>query len=525
MDNSSNNMNRQEDTPEADGRISIDVHIMLAVLASMIAVAIVQMVSHVQDNEGLKSVANGLLIIVSFYCIAIAWWRSFTAQRGIQKRGVAMSSALGSLLSGLFSVVFADIDPHTLLVVVIAMCFVLAALCVVGIIVLLIQGEKVEQPSKQARRPLGRASMQSADDYRNGPPRRVPESGPNPIILQPQQHPPEYTSQVNRPPTQVQIQAMHPLANSFLPPDELTNSSPPPLPISTSTMHGQLNIMPSQTSKLRSLFEGDELYDIPRNTKVQLFISTKSNDILENCEDACAISDEKKRFALCDGVSASNFARPWAKLLAERWVAQPLQEDDAEAVDKWLEEPRNRWKTWVSTTWLEKINERNRSLRRIEFTPADVKKLIIQGAAATFLGLTIDNATSTWTALSVGDTCLFHFFRNEPDSWEYKSFPYESSAQFTDDPFSITSRNNTAPIVASNILRLNNQPYKAGDILLMVTDALAEWLLRDLESKKINNILALLERMDDESFTKFVDYQRAKKELKDDDTTLIIIHL
>jgi len=524
MGNSSNTVNRQEDTPEANGHISMDAHIILTVLASMIVVAIILMVLHVQDNEGIKSVANGLSIIVSFYCVAIAWRRSFTAQGGIQKRSVVMSSALGSLLPGLFSFVFADFDSHMLLVVIMAMCFVFAALSIIGIIVLLFQGEKVEQPSKQASKPSGLANMQSANDHRNFPPRRIQKGGPDPINLQPL-HPPEYASQVNPPPTQTQMQAMYQQANSPPHSDESINTSPPPLPISAPTMYGQLNIMPSPTSKLRSLFEGDELYDIPRNTKAQLFISTKSNDILENCEDACAISDEKKCFALCDGVSASNFARPWAKLLAERWVAQPLQEDDAEAVDKWLEEPRTHWKTWVSTTWLGKINERNRSLGRIEFTPADVKKLIIQGAAATFLGLMVDNATSTWTALSVGDTCLFHFFRNELNSWEYESFPYKSSAQFTDDPFSITSRNNTAPIVASNILRLNNQSYKAGDILVMATDALAEWLLRHLESKKINTVLALLERMNDESFTKFVEDQRAKKELKDDDTTLIIIHL
>src|SRR5260370_6837286 len=217
MDNSSNSTNRQGDAPEMDGRISIDVHILLAVLATMIMVVVVQMVSHAQDNEKLKNVASGVLIIILMCCIAISWWRSFTANSGAQKRSVSLSSALGSLLSGLFSVAFADIDPQTILAAVIAMCFVIAALCVIGIVVLLFQREKIEQPSKQVRNPVRPASMQSVDDYSNGLPSRVPGGGPTPINLQHQQ-PPAYPSQLNRPPTHFHLQPTTPPPNPFLPP-------------------------------------------------------------------------------------------------------------------------------------------------------------------------------------------------------------------------------------------------------------------------------------------------------------------
>ncbi len=179
----------------------------------------------------------------------------------------------------------------------------------------------------------------------------------------------------------------------------------------------------------------------------------------------------------------------------------------------------------ISNTWLEKINARNRSMGRIEFTPDDVKKFFTQGAAATFLGITLDEKTSTWTALSVGDTCLFHCSHNSTTVWKCKAFPYKSAEEFNDEPDSITSRSNTAHIVASNIKQLSQQPYVAGDILLMATDALADWILKYLEQNEAGKIVNYFERLNAEQFKVFVNEERRKKTITDDDTTLIIIHI
>jgi len=495
MDNSPIPTDRQADGQQTDGRVSIDTYILLAVSAVLTLTAIVQMVSHLNNTTWLLNIVTVLFIVAALCCGTIAAWRATAAkQRLADKRSVSMSAALGSFLSGLFTVVFADDTTLNALFIFIGICLAIVALCVIGIIIILVKDIVEEKTTRQIEPPT----------------RRLPS---------------EYASQNYREPVQAQLPAM----NSLPPGREPKDSSRPLFPNTPPRTQGVLNIMPTDASGLQSLFEGDELYAIPRNTRARLFILTKSNDILENCEDACAISHDETRFALCDGVSASKFARTWARLLALEWVVQPLPAHDAETLNAWLEEPHRRWQDWVNNTWFFKINERNRGMGRDDFTQDDVKKFITQGAAATFLGLTIDRPTLTWSAMAIGDTCLFHFSRTDAGAWKYESFPLKQSSDFTDGPAIITTRPQSAALAASHLESASGE-YKAGDLLLMATDALAMWLLIQLEHEherpeKIIKLLDLLERGDNEMFAQLVDKERAKKQLTDDDTTLIIIHL
>jgi len=515
---------RQKTSLQVEGSILVDTYLLFAISAVIIVTTIVQMISLFQNNQLLMNVANGLLIVVSFTSIAVAWWRSSIAINHSQKQSVSVSAAFGSFLSALVSVVFAA-SGSVIWLVVLGMCIVIAAICIIGIIVLLLLPDGEAPQRAQSSVNAARSQPAVFDDYDNDTYQRTHRRKPSSVELGSQRQSESQLYQSHTP-TPAQHSAMYPQVNTALPPEEPVNPSPPPLPIVIpKVQEPSLGIVPSPTLMLRSLFEDDGLYSIPNSSaKVRLLIVTKSNDILDNCEDACAISEEKNRFALCDGVSNSRFARPWAKLLAEQWVTEPLMTNDVELVGKWLEEPRSRWRAWVSNTWLEKINARNRSMGRIEFTPDDVKKFFTQGAAATFLGITLDEKTSTWTALSVGDTCLFHCSRNSTGAWKCKAFPYKSAEEFNDEPDSITSRSNTAHIVASNIKQLSQQPYVAGDILLMATDALAEWILKYLEQNEAGKIVNYFERLNAEQFKVFINEERRKKTITDDDTTLIIIH-
>jgi hypothetical protein len=482
----------------ADSRASIGTYILFAVSAVMTLTAIVQIVSPLKQNVWLLSIVTVLFIIAVLYCVAIVVWRAAVAQQPADRQRVSMRASVGSLLSGLFTVVFADDLTSQLLVIILGMLLVIVALCVIGIIIL-VKNHEGEEIGKRVGSPRVGLPVEQSQAQR------------------------EYVTQTYRPPVQAQAPAMNSLSSRHEP----MRSSPPPPLISPSRSQGALNIMPTEPSGLPSLFEGDELYVIPRNTRARLFILTKSNDMLENCEDACAISSDETRFALCDGVSASKFARPWARLLALQWITQPSSAFDVEALDAWLKEPRRRWLDWVNDTWFSKINERNRSMGRVEFTQAEVKKFTDQGASATFLGLTIDKAISTWSAIAVGDTCLFHFFHADGGAWNYEGFPLKQSSDFTDGPASITTRPHSAALAASHLVSMGGG-YIAGDIFVMATDALAMWLFRQLEQKQLESIITLLGQMeqgtDDEVFAKLVEQQRAEKRLTDDDTTLIIIH-
>ena len=503
---------------QADSRVSIDTYILLTVSAVMTLTALVQIVLPLKQNGWLLSIGTVLSIIAILSGVAIVVWRAIVAQQLADRQRVSRRTAVGSFLSGLFTVVFADDVTLHFLAIIWGLLLVIIALCVIGIIILVKNDESEE---------IGKRVAPSVETDARGHKTRRRSAGNVPSVIVPTQASVEQLQAQRQHVTSIyQRPVQAPAMNSLSSKHEPTNPSPPSLPISLSRSQGVLDIMPTGPSGLPSLFADDELYAIPHNTRAHLFIVTKSNDIPENCEDACAISSDETRFALCDGVSASKFARPWASLLALQWVTQPLSALDAETLDAWLKEPRIHWLDWVNNTWFFKINERNRSMGRVEFTQTEMKKFTEQGAAATFLGLTIDKATSTWSAIAVGDTCLFHFFHTDGGAWNYKGFPLAQSSDFTDGPASITTRPHGAALAASHLVPLDGT-YKERDIFVMATDALAMWLFGHLEQKRLKGIIALLGQLEqgtNEMFANWVDQERTNKRLTDDDTTLIIIH-
>src|SRR5207249_4808285 len=155
------------------------------------------------------------------------------------------------------------------------------------------------------------------------------------------------------------------------------------------------------------LFENDPLYAIPRPESVQLFIQVKSNGHIVDYEDACAISEDKARFALCDGVSSSSLPRPWATLLAQRWLYMPFYRNDPTIIEQWLAQPRQKWEEWVKRVWEPTINNRNRMSGQKPLLPDTVREVLQRGASSTFLGLILDRQKLQWRATAIGDTCLF----------------------------------------------------------------------------------------------------------------------
>ncbi len=448
-----------------------------------------------------------------------------------------MSAAIGSLLAGIFTTASATTALGSGGFIVVAGLFVIAALCLVWLIVLFINPEEkaisespaqvppanktdlVPQKNNSARQaappphyndaPPPQTRPVSPPPYNDTPPQPKVRSGQSNIISSPQLPPEESEPSPDR----------YVVAPS-------REKSPIPIPVAAETAtkpRGPLNILPTETPILPPLFENDDLYKLPR-TGERFFFSVKSNDVLENYEDASSISGDNARFALSDGVSASKFVRPWARLLTSHWVANPLLTDNIEAVENWLQAPRKRWQKWVKQTWLPKINERNRSLDRPEFSVAEVTQYIAQGANATFLGVALDSASMKWYALAVGDTCLFHLYQESHGTWDYISFPLKTVDDFTDTPASITSSENATSYIAPTI-RLKNNTYQKGDILLLATDALAEWLFKQLDQQRIGDIMYLLNTLNNEMFAKFVDHERTQRRLKDDDTSLIIVRL
>jgi serine/threonine protein phosphatase PrpC len=408
---------------------------------------------------GILQLAQFLAIVL---CMVVTVVRSMTRNaHPLVAKSVAGSAALGSFLSGLFAAMPSDSHENGLLIV-IGACIAVAAFAVLGIVIIFVGGEKQQEESQKLKR--------AVVTPRNSP---IPQSFSTPENMQ-----------VPKPDLSVEI---------------------------------RLPTGPSQ----KPLFEDDPLYMLPQPHQVRFFMEVKDSGSSVLSEDACAISPDEMRFALCDGVSTSNFSRSWAAALAQRWVEEPLTKFDPEIIDQWLEKPRKRWLSWVYDTWLPTINKRNHSEGYKEFSHQEAVQLADEGAAATFLGVIINREVSSWFAIAVGDTCLFHLSAAENHA---SAFPLSSSAEFTDLPHIIYSRAEHS-LVLSRRIKSKSQNYNSGDVLLLATDALAEWLLKKIEENDPDWWQSLLYLTTNQEFVALVHQERANKRMKNDDATLVIVYL
>lgn len=127
-----------------------------------------------------------------------------------------------------------------------------------------------------------------------------------------------------------------------------------------------------------------------------------------------------------------------------------------------------------------------------------------------------------WKAAAIGDSCLFLV----RDEHLVVSFPVEDPEQFTSRPSLLPSRSAAADLVMRNMAHCASE-WEPGDSFYITTDALAAWFLRaDQRGERPWEILRDLETSDSVmDFEDWVNLERSRGELKDDDTTLIRIDL
>jgi hypothetical protein len=143
-----------------------------------------------------------------------------------------------------------------------------------------------------------------------------------------------------------------------------------------------------------------------------------------------------------------------------------------------------------------------------------------QGAFATLLGLGVRAPTGKrrggWRAVAVGDSCLMHIREGRC----LLSFPVQKSADFNNEPRLISSRDGDARP------ERGLGSWKAGDRLLLMTDALAQWFLQTHEAGGDPwEPVALALAADDPqaAFADWIAELREREELRNDDVTLLEI--
>lgn len=240
-----------------------------------------------------------------------------------------------------------------------------------------------------------------------------------------------------------------------------------------------------------------------------IYCEKAGNSETEN-EDAYLIPSQKGieeenilKFAVSDGATESSFSKEWADLLVSYFKDFSFEET---AFEKTIQLARKSWQ--------EKIE-------KIEL-PWYAQQKLESGAYSSFLGLTIDLENHFWEAIAIGDSNLF-LIRNEKI---IKSFPLEKSEQFGSTPYLLASLQ-TQNVEVNNFLKKEKGEINKGDVLILGTDAISSWMLSEYEKENqpwhsLKNLLGG-NGYTQTDFKNWLNNKRNEKEIKNDDTTLIII--
>jgi len=208
-------------------------------------------------------------------------------------------------------------------------------------------------------------------------------------------------------------------------------------------------------------------------------------------------------FALSDGATESAFASEWAEELVRSDWGCLLGESSIGGA---------AWIARCQASFAGKIESR-------ELPWYARTKIDREGAFATFIGLRLDNAgadAGEWSAVACGDSCLFHISRRKM----IKKFPIDRPGGFNNRPILLSSRYG---FIEPASLRRDMGKWKAGDHLILATDAVAHWLLHRDQGRDRRR--RLLECADQPAFEELVREERAVGRLKNDDSTVIVIRL
>jgi hypothetical protein len=227
-------------------------------------------------------------------------------------------------------------------------------------------------------------------------------------------------------------------------------------------------------------------------------------------EDAIAIGPAA--VAIADGATESSFARAWAQALTEGFACEPLspKPDLTELMDRVgpLQQQWHAGIAWDRLPWYAEDKARNGAFAAL-LTLRFEEPLLWDGNGEPC-------KERRWHALAIGDTCLFQI----RDDAMLLAFPLSESAAFDSTPLLLSS-NPARNLQVWDHAQVLSGVFKTGDILLLMTDALAKWFLSEIEAG--NRPWHTLPALDQDSFADLALTLRAAHLLKNDDTSLLCI--
>ncbi|SNQ49465.1 conserved hypothetical protein [Frankia canadensis] len=231
-------------------------------------------------------------------------------------------------------------------------------------------------------------------------------------------------------------------------------------------------------------------------------------------EDAAAYHDGdpaagvEPRFVVVDGATEAYDAIRWVEHLVASFVAHTGPAITHDALGVWFEQVQRLWAAEAPARFA---------------TVIERHKFLTEGSFATFLGCRLadlDGPGARWEAAALGDTVLFHI----RDGRLLSHFPPIGVDEFGLSPAGVGTRPEALDPMLRD-LELGAGEVRAGDVLFVATDALAQWLLVEAARDESSLWWALAALDHDAAFAAIVADQRAAGRLHNDDVTLLRVRL
>ncbi|MCP9493421.1 MAG: protein phosphatase 2C domain-containing protein [Pyrinomonadaceae bacterium MAG19_C2-C3] len=247
--------------------------------------------------------------------------------------------------------------------------------------------------------------------------------------------------------------------------------------------------------------------------EAQSFMSAKDGASIAECEDATAVNEARRRYAIADGATEAFDAGSWARALVQSWAAEDESSRDTdEGFRLWARAVGERWESEWSGRELAWYAEAKREA----------------GSFAAFAGVVFDTDEQglKWRAVALGDACVIHRRGNVI----VRAMPIDDARKFNATPQLVPSRAERHADVWQHLC-IEAGEARDGDVLLLLTDAAAAWYLR-LFAEADSTVMKTVTKFEnalacgrDEELNSLIDAERRAGRLRDDDVAAVRIEV
>jgi len=243
----------------------------------------------------------------------------------------------------------------------------------------------------------------------------------------------------------------------------------------------------------------------------RVFALAKDTEQPQQYEDSYALDAARGIAVVADGVSSAIFSRAWANILTEAVAADPPNPFDPEGMALWLQLRRQTWHEQIDTTglaWFQKAKMALGAFSTLLWVQLSSPPEEMEGAAGTV----------RLQCFAIGDSCLLHI----RDGQLVRSFPIQHSSELEANPVVLGSldlnRDHLMQFVSIDEL------CYPGDLLILCTDAVADWALRSYEAGIAVDWDRYWEVSEEQWVAEIVDL-RNQQMMRYDDATMMLLQV